>query len=222
MNYLIGEISKFLGVTTESLRNYQKLEIIESIKDLNTTYKHFDSISVCKLLALRKMRNAGYSLADISHSMKDFSLQEYHDTFNNNVQLLKQDYIYIENLIERMESQLSFARQLMEKDIQFKIDKSPTFYCFDYMTDNKITLEESYVKHFTQWTQYMLFVLNYSQCSLESLHHGSNSIKIGLAIEEKYLDIFNLDISEPVYKRPSKLSVICPIRHSLNGKIIGN
>ncbi|MDP3387069.1 MAG: hypothetical protein Q8S24_07535, partial [Eubacteriales bacterium] len=128
----------------------------------------------------------------------------------------------IENLIERMESQLSFTRKLMEEDIQFRIDKSPTFYCFDYMADNEITLEDSYIKHFTQWTEYMLFVLNYSRCSIDSLHHGSNSIDIGLAVEEKYLDIFNLDISKPVYKRPSKLSVICPIRHSLNGKIIGN
>ena len=150
MNYLIGEISKFLGVTTESLRNYQKLEIIESIKEMDSTYKHFDALSVCKLLALKKMRNARYSLADISHSMKDFSLQEYHDTFNNNAQLLKRDYVYIGHLIERMESQLSFIRMLIDEDIQFKIDKSPTFYCFDYMTNNEIILEDRYIKHFTQ------------------------------------------------------------------------
>ena len=68
----------------------------------------------------------------------------------------------------------------------------------------------------------MLFVLNYSQCSIESLHNGCDSLKIGLTVEEKYLDTFSLDISEPVYKRPSKLSVICPIRHSFNGKIIGD
>ncbi|MEL7649110.1 MAG: MerR family transcriptional regulator [Sedimentibacter sp.] len=222
IKYRVGEISKFLGVTTESLRNYQKLEIIEPKKDTDSTYKHFNSISVGRLLAMRKMRNAGYSLADISQSMKEFSLQEYYDTFTNNTQLLKQEYEYTKNLIERMENHLSFTGKLMEEQIQFKIDKSPTFYCFDYMVDNEITIEDRSLKHFAQWAEHMLFVLNYSPCSLESLSHGSNSLRIGLAVEEKYLNALNLNISEPVYMRTSKLSIICSIRHYLNGKLVEN
>lgn len=218
--YRVGEISKLLGVTTESLRNYQKLEIIEPRKDNDSTYKHFNPISVGRLLAMRKMRNAGYSLSDISQSMKEFSLQEYYDTFNNNTQLLKQEYEYTKNLIERMESHLSFTRKLTDEQIQFKIDKSPTFYCFDYMVDNEITIEDCYLKHFVQWAEHMLFVLNYSPCSLESLSNGSTSLRIGLAVEEKHLNLLNLNVSKPVYMRTSKLSIICPIRHYLNGKLI--
>ena len=70
-----------MGVTTESLRHYQKLSILEPKKDDKSTYKYFDSISVGRLLAMRKMRTAGYSLAAISESMMEFSIKEYYDSF---------------------------------------------------------------------------------------------------------------------------------------------
>lgn len=151
---------------------------------------------------------------------KQYGMHQNDDTFNNNTQLLKQEYEYTKNLIERMESHLSFTRKLTDEQIQFKIDKSPTFYCFDYMVDNEITIEDCYLKHFVQWAEHMLFVLNYSPCSLESLSNGSTSLRIGLAVEEKHLNLLNLNVSKPVYMRTSKLSIICPIRHYLNGKLI--
>jgi len=211
-----------LGVTTESLRNYQKLGILESRKEENSTYKHFNSISVGRLLAMRKMQTAGYCLADISQSMKEYSLQEYYKTFMNNTQTTKQKLEYQKLLIERMESHLLFAERLMNNRFEFNIEKSPVYYCFDYLTDNEIIVQDCHMEQFNQWTQHMLFALNYSPSPLNSLTKGSLPIRIGLAVEEKFLKALNLNIFNPVYMRPSKESLTCIIRHHLNGKLIGN
>lgn len=222
IKYRIGNISKFLGLTTESLRNYQKFSILESKKDDNSAYKHFDAISVGRLLAMRKMRTAGYSLADVSESMKEFSHKEYYHTFYENTQKAKQRLEYQKLLIERMENHLLFAEKVFHEDFTFNIEKSPEYYCFDYLIGNKLILhEQSLLEQFAGWSEHMLFVLNYSPCTFESLDKGITDVKIGLAAEEKFVDFFNLDTSGLVYKRQSELCLCCPIRHNINGKLIG-
>ncbi len=211
-----------MGVTTESLRHYHKFSILEPKKDKNSTYKYYDSISVGRLLAMRKMRTAGYSLADISKNMTDFSLEYYYKTFHKNTQTAKKKLEYQKILIERMESHIEFVEKLFHEDFTFEIEKSPDYYCFDYMIGNKLVLhEEPYLEQFARWSEYMLFVLNYSPCSYDILAEGINEIKIGLIAEERFIDFFNLDTSGLVYKRESKLCVTCPIRHNLHGKLIG-
>lgn len=222
IKYRVGNISKFLGVTTESLRHYQKLSILEPKKDDKSTYKYFDSISVGRLLAMRKMRTAGYSLAAISESMKEFSIKEYYDSFFANTEKAKQRLEYQKLLIERMENHLLFAQQVFHEDFTFKIEKSPEYYCFDYLMGNKLILgEEPLLEQFARWSEYMLFVLNYSPCTFESLDKGAGDVKIGLAAEEKFVNFFNLDTSGLVYKRQSQLCLSCPIRHNIKGKLIG-
>lgn len=211
-----------MGVTTESLRHYQKLSILESKKDDKSTYKYFDSISVGRLLAMRKMRTAGYTLADISESMKEFSIKEYYNTFYENTQKAKQKLEYQKLLIERMESHLQFAEKVFCDDITFNIEKSPEYHCFDYLIGNKLIVHEQLLlEQFARWSEHMLFVLNYSPCTFESLDKGITDVKIGLAAEKKFIDFFNLDTSGLVYKRESVLSLCCPIRHNINGKLIG-
>ncbi|NMB98202.1 MAG: MerR family transcriptional regulator [Clostridiaceae bacterium] len=211
-----------MGVTTESLRHYQKYSILEPKKDKDSTYKYYDPISVGRLLAMRKMRTAGYSLADISKNMTEFSVQEYYRTFYENTQSAKRKLEYQKILIERMECHLKFVEKLFNEDFSFEIEKSPDYYCFDYMVGNNLILQEQpYLKQFARWSEYMLFVLNYSPCSFDILDEGINEIKIGLLAEEKFVNFFDLDTTGLVYKRESKLCVTCPIRHNLHGKLIG-
>jgi DNA-binding transcriptional MerR regulator len=189
-----------LGVTTESLRHYQKYSILEPKKDKDSTYKYYDPISVGRLLAMRKMRTAGYSLADISKNMTEFSVQEYYRTFYENTQSAKRKLEYQKILIERMECHLKFVEKLFNEDFSFEIEKSPDYYCFDYMVGNNLILQEQpYLKQFARWSEYMLFVLNYSPCSFDILDEGINEIKIGLLAEEKFVNFFDLDTTGLVY-----------------------
>jgi len=232
MKYRIGSISKLLGVTTESLRNYQRLGIIESKKDGKSAYKCFDPISLGKLLAMRKLQTAGCRLADVSKSMKEYSLQEYASKLRLNLQSVREKLEYQKILLERMENHLAFAENLMDVDApsmdisdvrsRIRVDINPSFYCFDYIIDGEIEVDESHLEQFVQWTQHMLFVLNYSPCTLDDLFAGNSSIKIGLAVETKFAELLELDVSPPVYMRPPKMSVVCPLRHLRDGKATGD
>ena len=232
MRYRVGKISRLLGVTTESLRNYQRLGIIEPKADGRSIYNCFDPISVGRLLAMRKLQTAGCRLADVSQSMKEYSLQEYLRIIDTNVQDARQKLEYQKRLIERMESHLAFAESFADGEAaagspirardRIRVAISPALYCFDYLIGDTIAIDDSQVDQFAQWTQHMLFVLNYSPCDLEGLSGGHDPIRIGLAVEKKYVDLLKLDIASPVYLRPPRLSVVCPIQHLLNGKVFGD
>lgn len=232
MKYRVGKISRLLGVTTESLRNYQRLGIIEPKADGRSMYNCFDPISVGRLLAMRKLQTAGCRLADVSRSMKEYSLQEYMRIIDTKVQDARQKLEYQKCLIERMESHLAFAESFAEGDAaagapgrasgRIQVSMSPALYCFDYLIGDTISIDDSRVDQFVQWTQYMLFVLNYSPCDLEGLSCGHDPIRIGLAVDKRYAGLLNLDVSPPVYLRPPRLSLACPLRHLLNGKAFGD
>jgi DNA-binding transcriptional MerR regulator len=221
-----------LGVTTESLRNYQRLGIIEPKADGRSIYNCFDPISVGRLLAMRKLQTAGCRLADVSRSMKEYSLQEYMHIIDANVQDARQRLEYQKCLIERMESHLAFAESFADGEAaagapgrardRIQVAMSPALYCLDYLIGDTIAIDDSRVDQFVQWTQHMLFVLNYSPCDLEGLSSGHDPIKIGLAVDKKYVGLLDLDVASPAYLRPPRLSVTCPIQHLLNGKAFGD
>lgn len=232
MRYRIGKISKLIGVTTESLRNYQRLGIIEPRDDRYSAYKCFDPISVGKLLAMRKLQTMGCRLADVSQSMKEYSLPRYMETLRAKLSEAKNRLEYQKRLIERMESHLAFSEAVQRSSASsvpesgaagsIRLETSPAYYCFDYFFGDSIRMEDANVDQFVQWTQHMLFVLNYSPCSPEVLLNGTSPVKIGLAVEEKYAVLLDLDVSPPVYFRPARRSVVCSMRHRFNGKAIGD
>ena len=131
-----------------------------------------------------------------------------------------------------MEGHLAFAESFADGEAEadeplrqrdrIRVAMSPAFYCFDYLIGDTITIDDSHADEFVQWTQHMLFVLNYSPCALDGLFSGNDPIKIGLAVEKKYVKLLNLDITPPVYLRPPRLSIVCPIQHIFNGKTFGD
>lgn len=232
MRYRVGKLARLLGVTTESLRNYQRLGIVEPRGDGRSVYNCFDPISVGRLLAMRKLQAAGCKLADVSRSMKEYSLKEYLRAIRANVLDARRELEYQKCRIERMESHLAFAENFSDGEVaadelfdhgdRIRVAMSPALYCFDYLVGDAITIDDSHLEEFAQWTQHMLFVLNYSPCDLDGLFNGADPIKIGLAVETRYVTVLNLDVAPPVYLRPPRLSVVCPIQHSLNGKTFGD
>ena len=95
------------------MRHYHKFSILEPKKDKDSTYKYYDSISVGRLLAMRKMRTAGYSLADISKNMTEFSVEDYYRTFHKNTQTAK----------KKLDYQDVYKRQILQSVIDLMVPR---------------------------------------------------------------------------------------------------
>ena len=62
--YNISKTSRFLGISSELLRHYERLGLIEPERSENG-YRFFDYRQIDKLQGIRRFRNMGFSLAEI-------------------------------------------------------------------------------------------------------------------------------------------------------------
>lgn len=76
MRYSIGEFADLLGVTVDTLRLYEKHNIITSIRDDNNHYRYFDDLDARNLLMSRWYRSMGIPLKDVRGLINDSSLDK--------------------------------------------------------------------------------------------------------------------------------------------------
>lgn len=62
MRYRIGEVSKILGLSPETLRFFESKGIVTPQHDPRSAYRYFDSLDVNKLVAYLSYRRMGFSL----------------------------------------------------------------------------------------------------------------------------------------------------------------
>ena len=63
----IGEFSRLCGVTVKTLRHYEKIGLLQAEKtDRYTGYRYYSVGQLQKMLAIRQLKELGFSLEDIA------------------------------------------------------------------------------------------------------------------------------------------------------------
>jgi DNA-binding transcriptional MerR regulator len=76
MKYSIGEFANILGVTADTLRLYEKYDIIKPIKDRSNNYRYFNDLDARNLLMSRWYRSMRIPLQEVALLMKASSLED--------------------------------------------------------------------------------------------------------------------------------------------------
>jgi DNA-binding transcriptional MerR regulator len=66
MKYPIGEFASILGVTADTLRLYEKHDIVRPVKDQHNNYRYFDDLDARNLLSSRWYRSMQIPLQDVA------------------------------------------------------------------------------------------------------------------------------------------------------------
>ncbi|MEK3790602.1 MerR family transcriptional regulator [Paenibacillus sp. FSL R7-0204] len=71
MKYSIGEFASILGVTADTLRLYEKHDIVRPMKDHHNNYRYFNDLDARNLLTSRWYRSMQIPLQDVAGLIKD-------------------------------------------------------------------------------------------------------------------------------------------------------
>lgn len=71
MKYSIGEFASILGVTADTLRLYEKHDIVRPMKDLHNNYRYFDDLDARNLLSSRWYRSMQIPLQNVAELIND-------------------------------------------------------------------------------------------------------------------------------------------------------
>lgn len=69
--FLIGELAKIFNTTTETLRHYDKMNLLKPECDSKTNYRYYDIVSMFKLSRILFLKNLNISLSEIENYMNN-------------------------------------------------------------------------------------------------------------------------------------------------------
>lgn len=85
MRYTVGKIAKALGVSTQCVRHYESLGLIETQRNENNNYRTYTTKDVKYLFQTCLYRSFGFSLKEIKSLLSEYDVNEVNQSFNNRI-----------------------------------------------------------------------------------------------------------------------------------------
>lgn len=137
MKYTIKEFSDYLGITTDTLRLYEKHGIVKPMKDEKNRYRYYDDLDARQLLSCRFYRSLDLPLKEAAYLTLKADQREICDTLIEKKRHI-QDEIKrlqkIESIIEQTYSQLN-------KEQTYEIKRIGKLYRFAQTHKNTLISE---------------------------------------------------------------------------------
>lgn len=218
MAYRIGKVSRVVGLTTQTLREYENLGLLEAEKDAESGYRYFDAPMICKSVAIRYLRNLGFTLGETQELLneKTMSYERYCGYFGSVLVRQREELEYRQMVCEMAREQAETVERLHETVGRCFTAENVKFYCLDYLKNGELILQrEEETRVLSQWIERALFTCNYSPMPLTCLSKPSGApLDMGLAVKETWAKRLGLRLEGPVYARTAPLCVCARIRHS--------
>ena len=75
MAYKIGEVAKLLGISSETVRYYEREGVIQSQKiDQESGYRYYEALDINALMRVRMYRNYGFTLQEAKEMLNTCTL----------------------------------------------------------------------------------------------------------------------------------------------------
>lgn len=102
MKYCIGEFASILGVTSDTLRLYEKHNIVKPVKDESNSYRYFNDLDVRDLLMSRWYRSLRFPLQDVAGLMQMSSLEGVTDKIKDSRLELEEEVRRLTRLLSKV------------------------------------------------------------------------------------------------------------------------
>ena len=219
MSYRIGKVSRMVGLTSQTLREYEKLGLLDAEKDEHNGYRYFDPIMVCKAVAIRYLRNLGLTLDETRETLNrpDIPYEQYLSMLEGVLARQKAALDYHQLVYDRVKEQVEATASLHETVGVCTLQKNLKFYCIDYLRgEEQLLFEPEALELLNSWIDRALFTCNYSPIPQEAFS-GSQEQPVlwGLIVPERDALRLGLPLDPPVFLRSAPLWLCARLPHSV-------
>ncbi len=116
--YKIGEISRLYGVSTDSLRYYEEIGILNPRRDDNG-YRMYSIWDIQTLNVLRELRSIGFSMQEIKDHLQDFNLEKTLSLFEKGIATIDQRIEQLSALKNQLEERPREIENHLHQDFAF-------------------------------------------------------------------------------------------------------
>lgn len=207
MLFKIGEISKILGISSESIRRYEKANLVTAMKDEDTGYRYFDLCSFNIISRIRFYRKCGFTLSECYDLLHAKSTKVVPHLLDQRVEQLAVEIQFKQKSIQRLNELSETLNQIPQTLNTFQYVQSPDFYYVPYFTKGIIQAEVQHKQLILDFMELMP-LSNSSPLFLQGKNGFEDSqYYYGLSIEKKYLD--DQDMSHAYHFESRKAVYTC-------------
>ena len=200
-----GSVAKWMGLSDEGIRLYERYELIHPEKDEQNKYRAFDVMDVTMLLYGMVYRESGFSLKEAQQLANHCTLGEVQDAYLNKA---KQRRMELERELLRLERVEEIAQEIEEASSQYgicRIEERPALYRLEFMDRGAMVEEVDKQKRANYWMKnYLPFVMlstRYYARTIGNLRENIGAVS-GFGVYAKYADILGIKEDEHVRYYP--------------------
>ncbi|MCR4437269.1 MAG: MerR family transcriptional regulator [Clostridiales bacterium] len=188
MKYRIGDVKRILGIPVETLRFFEKKEIINPQRDENNSYRYYDALDINKLVAYKFYRSMEFSVkesADIVNSLSHF---ESVGQLERQLETIRRKITHYEYLLMRMKELKHSLEQIEVMQGRFRIEDSPEILIYCNQVNDTFGMDALQREVTRKWLNQLPFVWLALFIPKEEIPYGE-VVQWGYALRTVYHDI---------------------------------
>lgn len=194
--YKIGEIAKLLGISAETIRNYEKKGLIEPYKE-DSNYRYFDIIKVNHLFNIQKFQKYGYNLHEIKEIMNEVTMKEAEHSLINREKELLNEAFYLNLKINSVNTTINFMAQAQDAKQGCFLGERPPLYRLNYQKNLELIEDERVQEEVVKWLKYADLTFMSGSIQLNAIMNLGKDFDFGFCLDKRtaeFLGIHENDI----------------------------
>ena len=166
MDYRLGSLTTKFGLTKNAIRHYEKLGLVNPIRDPENNYRYFDSTDIGVLCKLHSFRSSGFSLKEISDIFQEQSIESVRNTLREKQTVLSSQIEELQSKIHNIHYMLDTLDQIDEQLFSCHVETHPHLFWLPLIGQGEQNAAREKVE--CKWIEAMPFVRISHMLSFES------------------------------------------------------
>lgn len=156
--YKIGEVSRLLGISIDTLRYYETRGIVTPQKDSETNYRYYDAWDLNFLLDSKWHRSFGIPLADVEKMINEDGLEDFYDRYIHREEELIHTINAYQMKLRALVQQRQRVAKVGEEMGKFRMENSPELVYMRHRNNYEYDLSSNALPLFEKWINLFPFV----------------------------------------------------------------
>ncbi|AIQ61547.1 MerR family transcriptional regulator [Paenibacillus borealis] len=157
MKYSIGEFASILGVTADTLRLYEKHDIVRPVKDHHNNYRYFNDLDARNLLSSRWYRSMQIPLQDVAGLIRDAPSEQVMESIAAAGMQLEEEIRRSTLLLNKIQEIHAELGRISESFYTCKIRQVPGMYRIQQTDKNHLLQKDGLKRTVQAWMELLPF-----------------------------------------------------------------
>lgn len=202
--YTIGELARILGITAETIRYYERKNIIAPIHDETSGYRYYTTWDLHMIIRARCYLKFGFTIDETAQILQKENLTDIDEILDQQEQAIQNQIIYHMNLLKKLQINRSLLKDSREHQ-NLTIKKSPAMFRINTQKNYTLILSKQEQKEIQAICQNVPFIFSSALFKKEDIENQIDEFDFGIGIEEQFAGMFDIQETQFVHYHPSRL-----------------